>query len=367
MWSESSICKLLGIQYPLIQAGMAGGATTPELVAAVSEAGGLGTLGAAYMKPEAIRSAVRRISELTKRPFAVNLFSVSMQDDWRRQREAERALNAVRERIGLKPGSEADGELRTLHTPDWFREQLTVVLEESVPVLSTAFGLLNEADREALQRRGVRFIAMATTVREALEAERRGADVIVAQGSDAGGHRGTFHLTDHPDGAQVGTFSLVPQVADAVQVPVVAAGGIMDGRGLAAAIMLGAQGVQMGTAFLTCRESGAHPAYQQAITASNEESTVITKVFSGRPARGIRNTFIDMMDESGHKPLPFPSQNTLTGEIRRHAAEMNEPEYMSLWAGQATRLSRSDRTAGELVHSVMKEAERLLKSRKQDA
>ncbi|WP_239328957.1 nitronate monooxygenase [Paenibacillus sp. ACRRX] len=360
MAAATALCKLLGVRYPLIQAGMAGGVTTPELVAAVSEAGGLGTLGAAYMQPEQIRTAVRRIRQLSSRPFAVNLFAVSMQDDWTRLDEVQEQLRPARERFGLPLGEAAAESQHSYSTPDWFDEQLDVLLQEEVPVVSTAFGLLTELRMRELHRRGVLVTAMVTTVREALTAEQSGADVIVAQGSDAGGHRSTFDLSAHPQGALVGTFSLVPQIVDAVRVPVVAAGGIMDGRGLAAALMLGAQGVQMGTRFLTADESGAHPAYQQALLSSNEESTVMTNVFSGRPARGISNAFIRSMELSEVKPLPFPSQNTLTNELRCAAAAQDDADYMSLWAGQGTRLLTAGESAAHIVQRVMRQAESLL-------
>jgi len=235
------------------------------------------------------------------------------------------------------------------------------LLEEEVPVISTAFGVLpDDAMREA-KAAGRTVMTMVTTVEEAKLAEEKGADVLVAQGSDAGGHRGTFDITKHPYGANIGTFSLVPQIVDNVRVPVVAAGGVMDGRGLVAALALGAQGVQLGTRFLTSAESGAHPAYKKALLESTEEDTVITKAFSGRPARGIRNAFIDHVENSGVAPLPFPSQNTATGDIRKEAAAQNDPRYLSLWAGQATRLLTDGDRAEEIVKEIIAQAQELLK------
>ncbi|UHA75535.1 NAD(P)H-dependent flavin oxidoreductase [Paenibacillus sp. 481] len=353
---STPLCKLLGMKYPIIQAGMAGGPTTPELVASVSNAGGLGTLGAAYMTPEDMRTAIRRIKELTAKPFAVNLFVVNMTDDWTRLQEAQAVLNPMREALQIP---QAD-QNQAYATVDRFEEQFAVLLEEQVPVISTAFGVLSDAHMQAAHRQGSVVTTMVTTVREALLAEEQGTDVIVAQGSDAGGHRSTFDMKNHPQGALVGTFSLVPQVVDAVRIPVIAAGGIMDGRGLAAALMLGAQGVQLGTRFLTAVESGAHAAYQEALLASDEESTVVTKAFSGRPARGVRNAFIEQVEQSGVAPLPFPSQNTITGDIRRAAAAQNKAGQMSLWAGQATRLLKENQTAEHIVHETVDHAESLL-------
>ncbi|WP_047150722.1 NAD(P)H-dependent flavin oxidoreductase [Aneurinibacillus tyrosinisolvens] len=351
---ETELCNILNIRYPLIQAGMAGGPTTPELVAGVSRAGGLGSLGAAYMQPEAIREAIRSIRRVTDRPFAVNLFVVDMKDDFSRLAEVQRVLAPMGERLGIVPGG------KELHSPDLFVEQFQVLLEEKVPVVSTAFGTLPEDAAKEARSAGMKVTTMVTTVEEALLAEEKGADVVIAQGSDAGGHRGTFDVAAHPSGANIGTFSLVPQVADRVKVPVVAAGGIMDGRGLIAALVLGAQGVQLGTRFLTAAESGANPVYQRALLGSTEEDTVVTKVFSGRPARGIRNRFIEEFDASGIEPLPFPSQNTATGEVRRAAAAHNDAEYLSLWAGQATRLLTEGERAEEIVEGVMEEARKLI-------
>ncbi|GEN35713.1 MULTISPECIES: NAD(P)H-dependent flavin oxidoreductase [Aneurinibacillus] len=352
---QTELCRRLNITYPVIQAGMAGGPTTAEMVAGVSNAGGLGKLGAAYMVPDAIRDTVRAIRRLTDRPFGVNLFTVDMTDDLSRVREVQRMLDPLREELGIAHGKE------DLRTPNWFAEQFQVLLEEEVPVISTAFGVLpDDAMREA-KAAGRTVMTMVTTVEEAKLAEEKGADVLVAQGSDAGGHRGTFDITKHPYGANIGTFSLVPQIVDNVRVPVVAAGGVMDGRGLVAALALGAQGVQLGTRFLTSAESGAHPAYKKALLESTEEDTVITKAFSGRPARGIRNAFIDHVENSGVAPLPFPSQNTATGDIRKEAAAQNDPRYLSLWAGQATRLLTDGDRAEEIVKEIIAQAQELLK------
>ncbi|CAK4823916.1 unnamed protein product [Aphanomyces euteiches] len=207
---------------------------------------------------------------------------------------------------------------------------------------------------------GSRVVTMATTVREALLAERSGCDAVVAQGSEAGGHRGTFDISDNPMGANIGTFALVPQIVDQVKIPVLAAGGIMDGRGLVAALALGAQGVQMGTRFLTAIESGAHDAYKLALLESTEESTVITKAFSGRPARGVLNKFIKQWNAGGIEPLPFPTQNTATRDIRNAAAKHNNADFMSLWAGQGTRLLTSGQSAEDIIVETILQAHSIL-------
>ncbi|MCR8632959.1 NAD(P)H-dependent flavin oxidoreductase [Paenibacillus radicis (ex Xue et al. 2023)] len=348
---ETKLCQLFNIRYPIFLAGMAGGPSTAELVAAVSRAGGIGTLGAAYMEPAAIRQAVLKIRQLTNSPFAVNLFVTHAADDNSRIGEVQQELNRTRDILEIPHAS-----AHPVQTPDRFEEQFAVLLEEKVPVMSTAFGVLPEALMKQAQSAGIRVIAMVTTVNEAILAERAGCDAIVAQGGEAGGHRGTFDISKHSMGANIGTFALVPQIVDRIKIPVIAAGGIMDGRGLVAALALGAQGVQMGTRFLTAIESGAHSSYRQALMESTEESTVLTKAFSGRPARGIINPFIKQWDASGIEPLPFPTQNTVTRDIRNAAAQQSKADYMSLWAGQGTRMLTSGQHAESIVAETIQQA-----------
>lgn len=349
MGLDTGLTRLLGIEHPIIQAGMAGGATTPGLVAAVSEAGGLGTLGAAYLSPEGIREAIREVREITERPFAVNLFipepfDPSLYDP----EEVNAPLARYREELSI----EAPAEIPSYTQP--FEDQLAVVLEERVPVFSFTFGVPDEARLSALKEAGTVVVGTATTVREALVLEERGVDAVVGQGSEAGGHRGTF-IGDF-ESALVGTMALVPQLADSVSVPIVAAGGIMDGRGLAAALVLGAEGVQMGTAFLPCPESGIHPEYKEVVLAAESEETALTRAFSGKPARGIRNRFMEEME--GREVPAYPVQNAYTRDIRAAAAREDRIEFMSLWAGQAARLGRAV-PAAEVVESVVREAARL--------
>lgn len=349
MGLSTRLTHLLEIEHPIIQAGMAGGATTPGLVAAVSEAGGLGTLGAAHMAPVAIREAIAETRNLTEKPFAVNLFvpepfDPSLYDP----EEVNAPLRRYREELGI----EAPEEL-TYAQP--FEDQLAVVLDERVPVFSFTFGVPDEAQLSALKETGTIVIGTATTVREALVLEERGVDAVVGQGSEAGGHRGTF-IGDF-ESALIGTMALIPQLADFVSVPVVAAGGIMDGRGLAAALVLGAEGAQMGTAFLPCPESGIHPEYKEAVLGAESEDTALTRAFSGKPARGIRNRFMDEMD--GQEVPEYPVQNAYTRDIRVAAAKEDRIEFLSLWAGQAARLGRTE-PAAELVARVAREAAKRL-------
>jgi nitronate monooxygenase len=308
------------------------------------------------MKPGNMRDAIRKIKEQTDRSFAVNLFCTSMEDDFSNMIEVQSVLNTFRATLGVEPKEESH------KTENYFEEQFNIVIEEQVPVLSTAFGVLPPDKLKIAKSKGVKIVTMVTTVREAIMAERAGADVIVAQGSDAGGHRSTFDINEHPNGANIGTFSLIPQVVDHVTVPVVAAGGIMDGRGMIAAMALGASGIQMGTQFLASKESGIHPLYKEALYNSTEESTVVTKSFSGRPARGIKNEFISQYESFGIQPLLFPSQNTLTADIRNAASERSEINYMSLWSGQGTRLLKTDQSAETIIRETLFEMEEVLRS-----
>ncbi|MFD2639106.1 NAD(P)H-dependent flavin oxidoreductase [Piscibacillus salipiscarius] len=350
---QNELCELLGIKFPIIQAGMAGGSTTPELVAEVSEFGALGTLGAAYMEPESIREAIREIKKKTNQPFAVNVFSLRGDREQSFQSSEVEALNAVRTQVELNPVDQVDFSWQNR-----VAEQVDVLLEEKVPVISTAFGILPEEIAERAKSAGAVLMTMVTNVDEAVQAEAAGVDVIVAQGSEAGGHRGTFNVEKYPGGANIGTFSLVPQVTGAVDVPVVAAGGIMDGKGLVAAMVLGASGVQMGTRFLTTSESGIPNAYKEALFAGDETSTVITKNISGRPARAIENELVRSFDKKTRFPYPF--QNMATKPVRTSAKERGDAEYLSLYAGQGVRSVEKEESVRDVLDDVILEAKEII-------
>jgi nitronate monooxygenase len=226
-----------------------------------------------------------------------------------------------------------------------FDEQLAVAFDSGAAVFSFTFGLLPTSAIEAIKGRGMFVMGTATTVEEAVALAQAGVDAVVTQGSEAGGHRGTFAVPF--EAALVGTMALVPQVVDAVAVPVIASGGIMDGRGIAAALALGAGAVQMGTAFLTCDEAGVPDAYKEAILRAHEHETRLTRAFSGRPARGIVNRFMTEVDRADavEAILPFPLQNALTRPLRTTAAQQGRAEYLSLWAGQGLRLARRQSAA----------------------
>jgi nitronate monooxygenase len=350
---STRVTRLLEIDHPVIQAPMAGGITTPGLVAAVSNAGGLGSLGAGYLAPEAIREAISEVRSLTNRPFAVNLFIPEQPDETpERVRRVNDLMEPYRAELGIDTPNEVGPYAQA------FADQLAVVIEERVPVFSFTFGVPEAAQISSLKEAGITTIGTATTVREALTLEATGVDIVTGQGAEAGGHRGTF-LGDFAD-AEVGTFALVPQLADALQTPVIASGGIADGRGLAAALALGAEAVQMGTAFLVCEESGAHPEYKKAVLEATENSTTITRTFSGKPARAIKNRFLGELEEHEKEIPPYPIQNAWTKDIRDAAKEQSRPEFMSLWAGQAASLSRST-PAADVVEGVVNGARATLR------
>jgi nitronate monooxygenase len=346
------LCKLLGITVPVIQAPMAGGITTPDLVAAVSEAGALGSFGFAYTQPEAMQRDAELVRARTGAPFQLNLFASesagAIQET--EQRAAIEALGGYFEMLGLK----APSVVKPPYAPDP-AAQLDAVEAIRPAVFTFHLGAVDAKRIASMRALGIRVGGSATCVSEATALEASGVDFIIAQGAEAGGHRGTY-LRDPAD-AMTGTLALVRLVVKAVRVPVVAAGGIMDGAGVAAALALGAQAAQLGTAFVTCSESGASAVHKRAILALEEDETVITDKFSGKPARGIANRYTREMRNA--PVLAFPAQNTLTGHLRAAAAKAGRGEFVSLWAGQAAPLAR-EMGAAELVSALMSEAVKAL-------
>jgi nitronate monooxygenase len=353
MWTENSLTRLLKIDYPIIQAGMAGGATTPELIAAVSNAGGLGTMGAGYMTPDALREAIRKVKSLTDRPFGVNLMVVEgVEGDPLQMEKMVNLMKGWESQLG-----ESISIVSQNTKPQSFEEQLNVLIEENVPVFSFTFGIPRAELLSKIKNNGAVIIGTATTGKEALALETAGVDAIVAQGSEAGGHRGTFASLN--DKGMIGTIALIPQMVDQVKLPVIASGGIMDGRGIVASLALGALGVQMGTAFLTCDESGVDSHHKEAILNSKEDQTVMTRAFSGKPARGIENQFIREMKAYENDISPYPIQNALTKPLRSAAKKQGNPEFMSLWAGQAASLSKKV-SAAQLMEFLIQDVQKVL-------
>lgn len=344
------LTEQLGLRHPIIQAPMAGGGDTPALVAAVCEAGALGSIGATYLTPQQIADTCAAVRSKTSRPFGINLFvpEVPVPGDVHPEAAVARVAPFFEE-LGLpRPGPPVAAARD-------FDAQLDAALDGGAAVFSFTFGMLPAAARDKAKARGLRIGGTATTVDEAVALERAGIDFVVAQGSEAGGHRGTFAgPVDQAafEAGMIGTLALVPQIVDAVRVPVVASGGIMDGRGIAAVLALGAAGAQLGTAFLTCEEAGVPDVYKQAIADAHEDQTRITRAFSGRPARGIVNRFMREVEEV----LPFPLQNTLTRPLRTAAARQGRAEFLSLWAGQGVRMARRMKAAA-LVAALAEETD----------
>jgi len=344
------LASLLGTEHAIVGGPMAG-VNTPELVAAVSNAGGLGSIGCGMMTAEQIEAAIGRIRELTDRPFAVNLFVTPQPAvDEAQLLRMQARLAGYRSELGLPRG-----KLPAAFAPD-FAEQFDAVLAARVPVLSFTFGALDKARLQALHAQGARVIGTASCVREARQLAGLGCDAIVVSGVEAGGHRPTFAV--RPEAAQIGLFALLPQVAAAVDVPLVAAGGVMTAEQIVAALLLGAGGVQLGSALLRSLESGASAAYKEALAGIEDTSTRLTRAFSGRWARGVANRFMQEIDAAGDIP-EYPVQNRLTQDIRAAANAQGKAEYVSLWAGQAAGLSTAE-PAGEVVRRLQRQLEALL-------
>jgi nitronate monooxygenase len=347
---NNPLMRHLNLSHPIIQAPLAGGGDTPELVAAVSEAGGIGFIGAAYLTPQQITESARAVRARTNKPFGINLFAPLPPPEIPKDfGPALERLKPFYADLGLPPPT------APTFTGDTFNDQLAAALESGASAFSFTFGILPASAIDAIKGKQMLVIGTATTVDEGIALEKAGVDAVIAQGSEAGGHRGTF-MSEFSD-AMVGTMALVPQLVDAVKIPVIASGGIMDGRGIVAAMSLGASAVQMGTAFLTCDEAGISEAYKEKILTAHEYETRTTRAFSGRPARGIVNRVMTEVEPGGGNDavLPFPLQNMATRPLRTAAGKQGRAEYLSLWAGQGLGLARRQ-SAANLVARLADEA-----------
>jgi nitronate monooxygenase len=333
-WNENRLTATLGITYPIIQ-GPLGGLSSQRLTAAVSTFGGLGSFGAHSRTQDEIRAVIAEIRSLTTKPFAMNLW-VSMEDDGVRTSD-ERAFN--RSLAPLAPHLVELGAPRPEYrpyVPASFEDQARVLLDARVPVFSFIFGIPPREMLDECRRNSIVTIGTATTPDEAVALDEAGVDAVVASGFEAGGHRGSF-LRPAED-SLVGTMSLVPQVVDSVGVPVIAAGGIGDARGVNAALALGAEGVQMGTVFLTCEESGASRLHREALRGPNARHTGLTRGFTGRLARGLRNRLMEELNQNGTEVLPYPLQRGLVRNLATAAEAAGRADLMPLWAGQSAGL-----------------------------
>ncbi|WP_062197671.1 NAD(P)H-dependent flavin oxidoreductase [Massilibacterium senegalense] len=353
MWPQPEWMKRLNMTYPIIQAPMAGGVTTTELVVGVSEEGGLGNIGAGYMSSEALAKQIQEVKKRTTKPFGVNVFvPATVEENEQGTKRAFELLQPFHEMLEIQPVCPSIPE----NADETFLQQIEVLIAEKVPVCSFTFGIPSTDIMKQLQENGTVVIGTATTVEEAKRVEQSGMDAVVLQGSEAGGHRGTFSKTP----GMIGLMSLIPQVVDVVHIPVIASGGIMDSRGIVASFVLGATAVQMGTAFLVTEESGAQQAHKHAVVQATEDETVITKAFSGKEARGIANTFIEKMAPMEDTLPPYPVQHLLTTAMRKEAAVKQNPAYLSLWCGQSPRLSKQQ-SVRELMKQLRIDVDSLLK------
>ena len=359
MWTRTRITSLLQIQYPILQGPFGGGNSSVTLAAAVSNAGGLGAYGAVNLTPAEIGQLVADIAARTSKPFGVNLWlPVAGEDD--RQVSATQFDRAV-ERV--RPWLQDLGVAVPTAPPTQyaisFEAQAEALLAARPAVFSFVMGVPDTAILQEAKRRGIVCIGTATTVDEAVAIAEAGADAVVASGFDAGGHRGSFLRS--AERSLVGTMSLVPQLASAVGIPVIAAGGIADGRGIAAALALGAEAVQVGTAFLASPEAGAPEIHKRMLGTPAARWTRLTRAITGRFARGIENQLMTVLDEHLDDVLPYPMQHWLTLPLRRAGSVAQRREMLALWAGQNAASARP-MPAGELLALLVTETDAVLRT-----
>ncbi|HTF97014.1 MAG TPA: nitronate monooxygenase [Cellvibrio sp.] len=335
MWAHTSVARRIGIEYPIIQGPFGGGLSSIQLTVAVSEAGGMGSFGVHHLGPDDIGNIGRKINAQTKKPFALNLW-VSNHDEGATSftpAEYARALDIFQpyyRQLNIEPPSQP---ARFGYS---FEEQIEAVLDIKPAAFSFVYGIPSDTILEECRRRNIVTIGTITTIDEAVAMENAGVDLIVATGFEAGGHRVSF-LQSSED-SLTGTFALIQTVTASVKTPVIAAGGIANAKSIAAAMILGAQGVQIGTAFLACSESNASDIHRAKLFSDDAKYTVLTRAFSGRLARGIRNNFTDEWQAKNFKPLPYPIQSWFTNSFKSAAINHQRPDMMSLWASQITPL-----------------------------
>ncbi|MFB8771416.1 nitronate monooxygenase [Streptomyces broussonetiae] len=342
---SSALTDLL--QLPIVQAPMAGGVSVPRLAAAVSDAGGLGFLAAGYKTADGMYQEIKQLRSLTQRPFGVNLFMP----------QPEYPEPAAVDVYAHQLAGEASWYETELGDPDSGRDdgyeaKLAVLLDNPVPAVSFHFGVPGPEVLDSLRRAGTFTLVTATTVDEAVAVEQAGADAVIVQGVEAGGHQGTHRDLAERDGAGFGLLALLAQVREAVNVPLVAAGGVMRGSQIAAVLAAGASAAQLGTAFLATPESGAADVHKQALTNPLFVRTELTRAFTGRPARGLVNRF--MREHGPYAPAAYPEVHHLTSPLRKAAAKAGDAQGMALWAGQGHRMAR-ELPAGQLVQVLMGE------------
>ena len=333
-WPDTKFLKLIGVDLPIVQAPMAG-ADSIELATEVAEAGGLGSLACASLNANEIRHSYGEITKWTRRPVNLNFFCHTNPEIIPEKAALwTRRLEVFYRELGIDSNAASPGQARAP-----FTAEICALLEDLKPkVVSFHFGLPDPVLLRRIKNLGTIILSSATSVDEARWLEQRGCDAIIAQGSEAGGHRGMFLEADAS--TQTGTMALVPQIVDAVKVPVIAAGGIADSRGIVAAFALGASAVQLGTAYLFCPEAKISPLYREALKKARDNQTVLTNVFSGRPARGILNRFVKEVGPMSSAAPSFPLASSAVAPLRVKSEADGSTEFMQLWSGQSAALGK---------------------------
>jgi len=352
-WFDNVLTKNLNIKYPIIQAPMASAASL-ELAAAVSNVGGLGSLGLSYHKLGDILPDYEAVLSMTN--HSINLNFMTHKSPRKNDIQSKKYMNEIKKYYEEYKISEMPNLANT--TEPFNSEHLEILLKMNPKVVSFHFGLPESNFIKSIKNQNIYIISSATTVKEAKILEDSGADAIIAQGFEAGGHRGTF-ASSYKEG-EIGLFSLLPQIVDATSVPIIAAGGIANGKGIAAAFMLGAKGVQLGTAFLSCPEASVSPLWKNALSESSEKETRITKAFTGRPARGIVNRLLDEMEDKADIIPDFPTVGSVIKPLANTASKEGKNDFLSLWAGQSAPMNRNI-PAKKLVELLVEETSSIFK------
>jgi nitronate monooxygenase len=358
IWKKTKLTDLLGIQYPIVQGPFGGGLSSVELTASISNSGGLGSFGGQPLSPIQIKETIQAIRQKTNKPFAVNLW-VSDHDE-RLSSYSEQDFEKLKQLF--KPYfdlAEVPLPKFSMDLGSKYEAQLEGLLEAAPPVFSFVYGIPTKEVLQECKKRKIKTIGTATTVDEAFALEEAGVDAIVATGFEAGGHRVSFLRS--AESSLTGLFSLIPQVADKVKIPIIAAGGIADGRGIAAALTLGADAVQIGTAFLACQQSNATEVHKQLLFTEKAHYTSLTKSATGRLSRGIVSKISEELKDHENEFAPYPLQSKFMSTLKAGLLAKGKPEYITFWAGQSAGLLK-EHDAIVLFKSLVEQTDKILVS-----